>query len=260
MKNHRRAFLGLGTCSLLVALNGCDQGESEYDDGDFAQQSRAADDAPPCGHANDYNFECTVSEDKLKPWEPLEMDVPEDVRSKFDIWTTMSCEVVPEVLTADCKAPPPGCSYSPVKPPESGGVTRGDIVVAKEAVTIYRAYSAEPFECGVSSPAGSFGSWWTLTKPDQPKQEYRESVGICPAWNDLSMLATCKLAAGTVVLVGPTQSVSCEGTSTCDPAPDGWEDALPVTTAPQLFINSFGRPPEELDKFLLECTSEPWND
>ncbi|MEX1369109.1 MAG: hypothetical protein AB1Z98_38635 [Nannocystaceae bacterium] len=259
MKNYRRVFLGLGACSLLAALSGCDQGEIEYDDGDFTVELRAADGDPPCGRAQDHNFECAVDDGALTPWQALGMDVPEDVRSKFRLWTTMVSPDVPSMVTADCSLPPPGGNFSPVKAAGKGGVTRGDIVVAKEAVTVYRAYTENKFMCGSDSPAGSIGSWWSLTRPAGDKQAYRESLGICAAWNDLSMIYTCTLAAGTVAVVGPTQSVDCEGTSTCDPAPAGWEDPLPATTAPALFINSYGRSQQDLDEFLLDCKSEPWS-
>ncbi|MCH9685836.1 MAG: hypothetical protein K0V04_30665 [Deltaproteobacteria bacterium] len=260
MKTYPGVFLGLGACCLLVALDACDREELEHDDDDFTQQFRAV-------VGNDHNFECTVDEGDLEPWEPDGMDVPADVQAKFGLWTTMNSSCVPTTLTDNCDVPPPR-DHSPIKAPGAGGVRRGDIVVAKEDVKVYRAFSAESFACGAKKPGGPLGGWWTLSKPAPPKQEYRESFAICPAWNDLSMINTCTLAAGTVVLVGPTQSASCMGTSTCDPAPPGWEDTLPPpgarTDAAQVFINTFAgshkRTPQELGKFLLDCTAEPWED
>jgi hypothetical protein len=210
----------------------------------------------------DYNFECAVNEAQLQPWPATGMDVPAQLQAKFEFWMAMDTSTVPTPLQDSCENPPSGGDYSPVQGPDLGSVSRADIVVANQSVTIYRAYTAAPFDCAVKSPAGELGSWWSLTKPDLPKQGYRESVDICPAWNDLSMITTCTLAAGTVVLVGPTQSISCEGTSTCDPAPAGWDAAMPATTAAQLYISTYSgstkRSEAELGKFLLDCETAAW--
>lgn len=268
MNNHRGVFPSLGVCCLLVALTGCDLEDIEHDDPDFTSEHRAAGDAPPCGQVPDHNFECTVDSKDLSPWQPdpNKLDIPADVKDKFEFWDSMSSQLVPQTVTDACRVPPPGGGHSPVKGPDKGGVTYGDIVFAKEDVTVYRAYSEAPFECGGQHPAGQYGGWWGLTRPQGSKEDYRNSVAICPAWNDLSMITTCTLAKGTAVLIGPTQSVSCDGTAvlsdTCESAPDGWEDPRSATTSPQLFINTYGpsgkRTPDELGKFLKDCETKPW--
>ena len=201
----------------------------------------------------DPNFGCTLDGAELHPWTAEGLDLPEAIVASFELWATMDGDAPPPQLEAVCTNLPASGKYSPVKPAMAGGVSRGDIVVTTRDVTLYRAYTAADFECGTQKPAGEFGSWWSPLEPTLPKQSYREANAICPAWNDLTMIVSCTLPAGTVVLVGPTQSTTCVGSSTCDPAPEGWENDLPATEAPQLFINTYTaagpRSPEELQAF-----------
>lgn len=207
----------------------------------------------------DLDFECDVNASALGPWAATGMDVPESVRARFGLWMAMDDSAIPPALSEACKNPPSGGDYSPVQGPGSGGVSRADVVVALEPVTVYRTYTGAPFECSTEHPAGEFGSWWSPVEPQLPKDSYAKSVGVCPAWNDMSMMITCTLAPGTVVLVGPTQSATCAGSSSCDPAPAGWDDPLPATTAPQLFINTYSpagkRSDAQLEQFLTGCES-----
>ncbi|NVB37576.1 hypothetical protein G6O69_07010 [Pseudenhygromyxa sp. WMMC2535] len=208
--------------------------------------------------AADFNFGCEVDHSALQPWTAEGMELPEETIAKFALWTVLDTDQVPEMVSQSCTNPPPSGQYSPVKAALQGGVTRGDMVVVLEDVTIYRAFTAQDTttECLSDSPAGEIGAWWSVIEPQDPKEAYRDNVGICPAWNDLSMMVTCTLEAGSVVIIGPTQSASCTGTSSCDPAPEGWDADLPTTSAPQLFINTYAngerRSEEELGAFI-EC-------
>ena len=115
MKNRYGAFWGFGVC-LLVALSGCDSEEYDFDDPEFAQEYRGADDLPPCGLGPDYNFKCTVAAQDLTTWAPTDMTVPSNALSSFALWTTMSTSTVPQMLTKDCGSPPPSGDHSPIQP------------------------------------------------------------------------------------------------------------------------------------------------
>lgn len=251
-------------CALaLVSLAGCAKPATATNNpgGETEVPASGGDEEPL---PPDLNFGCSLEGAALDVWAAEGLELPATVRDSFAAWMTMSSDVVPPELEAACTNPPSGGDYSPVKGATQGGVTRGDIVVATQDITVYRSYSAGTFECGSDKPAGELGSWWSPLEPRPPKQDYRDNVGICPAWNDLSMIVSCTLAAGSVVLIGPTQSASCVGTSSCDPAPEGWEAQLPTTAAPQLFINTYSadgpRSAEDLHTFLLDCETHSWDD
>ena len=212
------------------------------------------------GAPDDLDFNCTVPEGALQPWTPEGVAIPVEVSESFGYWMGMDGSEVPEALNEACTDPPSGGDYSPVKPADKGGVSRADIVVATQPVRVYRAYSSGTFECGTDKPAAEFGSWWSPVELASPKAGYAASNAICPAWNDLSMVLSCTLAVGTVVLIGPTQSVECSGTASCSPPPEGWDAPLPATESPQLYINSYGRSDAELESFLLDCRIEPWEE
>ncbi|EDM74968.1 hypothetical protein PPSIR1_18957 [Plesiocystis pacifica SIR-1] len=206
----------------------------------------------------DANFECRVDPSALSPWTAEDVDLTGPILDDFRLWGEMDSDVVPPVLADNCDNPPSGGEYSPVKGENQGGIASADVLVVVEPVTIYRAFTAESSttECLTDSPAGPIGSWWSLSKPSGDKRAYADAVGICPAWNDLSMVMTCTLAAGSVVLVGPTQSASCAGTSSCEPPPEGWSEDLPATRSPQLFITTYkdGEPRSEEDLgSFLDC-------
>ena len=54
------------------------------------------------------------------------------------------------------------------------------------------------------------GQWWSYDAPKGDQAGYRKDYEICMGWNDLTWMATCTLKKGSVVVVGPGQSVSAQ--------------------------------------------------
>ncbi|MCH9683578.1 MAG: hypothetical protein K0V04_19225 [Deltaproteobacteria bacterium] len=248
MKNHSGRLTGLSACCLILAFNGCDTVDVEHDAVDDAVQYRTSDREP--------NFQCDTSGINLEPWTASGMDLDHEIQSKFKLWKTMNSSCVPSEVKAKCDNPPSE-AYSPAKPKYWGGVSRGDIVVAQEKATIYRAFSTGPFTCSVDRPADDSGSWWALTMPGGSQEAYRDNYAICPQWNNLSKIRRCEIPAGTALLVGPTQSADCEPLPDgCQSRPEGWPRTLPATRSPQVFLNLHGR--TDFSDLLLDCCEMDW--
>ena len=76
------------------------------------------------------------------------------------------------------------------------------------------------------------------------------------------MRVSCTLKAGTVVAVGPTQSVQCERKpdDECPKVPMTWPRTYSSSTHHQIYLNLFNRPESEIKKFLTKCHVTPWPD
>jgi hypothetical protein len=84
-----------------------------------------------------------------------------------------------------------------------GGICAGKAFVVQEDVRVYRLWD--------SSRAWSvYGRWWSLTRPAGSRETYRSDYAICPAWSALDRLTSCTIKAGTVIVIGPTQSAACD--------------------------------------------------
>lgn len=83
-----------------------------------------------------------------------------------------------------------------------GGVCDARVFKAVDEVVVYRVYDA-------SKPWSAFGGWWSLTRPQGPRTEYAQQNAICPEWSALDQLVTCRIKAGSEVVVGTTQDVTC---------------------------------------------------
>lgn len=84
-----------------------------------------------------------------------------------------------------------------------GGVCVGKVLVAKEAVKVYRVYDG-------SRSTSMYGRWWALSKPSGARDAYRESYAICKNWSALDRLVSCTLKPGTQIVIGTTQSINCD--------------------------------------------------
>ena len=63
---------------------------------------------------------------------------------------------------------------------------------------------------GISSnPNSKFGPWWSFLPPRGPISKYRSDYEICHQWSPLDKLISCKIKAGTKVVIGNGQSATC---------------------------------------------------
>ena len=90
--------------------------------------------------------------------------------------------------------------------PDACNVKYFDLLVTREPIRVFRAFSKTAFACGEDSPARQFGAWWTFDRPHD-KRRTRIANAVCNRWNDFSMIVECTLKAGSVVAVGP--SIEC---------------------------------------------------
>lgn len=84
-----------------------------------------------------------------------------------------------------------------------GGVCDARVFEAVDEVVVYRVYDA-------SKPWSAYGGWWSLERPQGPRAEYAQDNAICPEWSALDQLVTCRIKAGSKVVLGTTQNVTCE--------------------------------------------------
>jgi len=96
-----------------------------------------------------------------------------------------------------------------VKPAGQGGISAGLVVRLTQDIPVYRLWSG-PAKLSAGGYTNRIGQWWSYAAPTGTQAEYRAHYEICTAWNDLTWVATCTLKAGSVVAIGPGQSVSAE--------------------------------------------------
>lgn len=87
-------------------------------------------------------------------------------------------------------------------PSGKGGVCDAQVFKAVDEVVVYRVYDG-------SKPWSAFGGWWSLERPQGPRSEYARDNAICPEWSALDQLVTCRIKAGSEVVLGTTQDVTC---------------------------------------------------
>lgn len=205
--------------------------------------------------AADHDFGCTLAATDLRAWGAQGIRLAANIKSKFKLWKSVSgAAQLSSSARSKCNKLPPQAAF--VKGPGAGTVTRADLVVAQQDVTVYRAYSAAPFTCGYNPPALEFGSWWSLTPPPSDKVAYRRATAVCNTWNDFTKKVQCTLKRGTVIAVGPTQSATCTARPAgCTALPHGWAPRFASSPEHQVFINTYRRTPADLGQFLVNCHS-----
>ena len=114
-----------------------------------------------------------------------------------------------------------------------GGLCTGKVFVAQTPITVYRLWGTEV--------GGSKGNWWSLSYPENSRENYRKKNVMCTEWNQLNMMIACTLPANTAVVIGPGQSVS-----TCDN-----NILLPQSPANQVYI-------PDANRILENCSSTDW--
>jgi hypothetical protein len=83
-----------------------------------------------------------------------------------------------------------------------GKLCVGKVFVAEQPVTVYRVWDR-------SRSYTAYGSWWSLSDPQGPRDSYQKEEDICPEWSALDRMSACSLKVGAKVVIGPGQSVNC---------------------------------------------------
>jgi len=97
-------------------------------------------------------------------------------------------------------------------PSGQGKLCAGRTFVAQQPVTVYRVWDS-------SRSYTVYGSWWSLDKPEGPRERYRVEEDICPEWSALDRVTSCTIKAGSHVVIGPGQSATCADGSTLAKSP-----------------------------------------
>ena len=92
-----------------------------------------------------------------------------------------------------------------------GKLCAGKVFVAEKPVTVYRVWDS-------SRAYTAYGSWWSLSDPQGPRDNYRKEEDICPEWSALDRMSACSLKVGAKVVIGPGQSVNCNNSLSYPPS------------------------------------------
>ena len=84
-----------------------------------------------------------------------------------------------------------------------GGVCAGKVLVVLQEVRVYRLWDS-------ARAYSAYGRWWSVTRPEGSRDAYRADYAICPSWSALDRLISCMIKPGTEIVVGPTQSATCD--------------------------------------------------
>lgn len=116
-----------------------------------------------------------------------------------------------EIVARDDPLWPATAVASAVRPPGKGGISTAMVVRLQHDTPVYRLWTD-----GTDRPSARIGPWWVFDPPAGTDKEFRERYAVCESWNArLSRLAACTLARGSIVVIGPGQSVDA---STCEKA------------------------------------------
>lgn len=146
-----------------------------------------------------------------------------------------------ELVKLDDPAYEQAVPWNALKAPGTGGVLGVAVVRLSEDVPVYRLWNGPG-----SAPAGGntnrLGGWWSTDMPTGPVAQYRRDYEVCASWNQLTWRASCMLRRGSVVAVGPGQSVSAQ---TCGDA-NGLESYPANRVLWQVYVDKPWARPQEL--------------
>jgi hypothetical protein len=129
--------------------------------------------------------------------------------------------------------------------PGAGKVTRPYVVRLTRDLAVYRLW-AGPAVRDAEGRTSRIGQWWTFDRPAGTLAAFRRRYEVCEKWDTLRWVAQCTLRRGSVVVIGPGQSVSAQ---TCGD-PSGRESYPANDRDLQLYIHEAwtrtGQPDAEL--------------
>ena len=117
----------------------------------------------------------------------------------------------------------PGLLAKAQMPLHKGGVCTASAYAVAAPVAVFRVYDG-------TRPSSAFGGWWSLTRPTGSRDDCRAQNAICNAWSALDRLIVCRLKPGAEIVLGTTQSVTCDD-----------KTEYPQTTSIQVYVANDGR-------------------
>ena len=191
-------------------------------------------------------------------------DLPASTKAKFRELGVLRSESDLTKFKKTCTKLPASLKFF-VSAPAGGNMSSATLVVAQEDMQVYRAYSSPQLRCGVDRPSNEFGGWWSLVPlpAATARESYRTKMAVCHSYNDMTKKVTCTLKKGSVIAVGPTQSIDCLDNQLKKSAPGcatviaKWPGKYPASGNHQVYLNLFKREAEK-DSFLTNCHSEDW--
>ena len=224
----------------------------------------------------DHHFGCKLNAAKaggakssgvdLKPWTAGGIaDVPQAAKANFKTLGTLRTAADFAKFKKLCPSLPDKLGRV-VSPVDNGNMSSASLLVALRDVPLYRAYSSPKIQCGIDRPSSEFGNWWSIVPlpAGSHRDAYRQKMAVCPSWNDFDKKVTCTLKKGSVIAVGPTQSMDCTkdnrakaGEAGCPAVLARWKDKFPASGNHQVYLNLYLRDADR-PKFLSACTSSDW--
>ena len=134
-----------------------------------------------------------------------------------------------EIIARDDPRWPADAASKANLPPGKGGISAVMAIRVLHDTPVYRLWTD-----GTGHPSGRIGPWWLFDPPTGTDKDFRKRYAVCEAWNPkLNRLAACTLARGTIVAIGPTQSVDAATCNNPDRPegykadPDRWQVYIP---------------------------------
>lgn len=116
-----------------------------------------------------------------------------------------SLQLVPSSDSGYAAADPVGATGKPGE----GKVIKPFVVRLTRDLSVYRLW-AGPAVKDAQGRTSRIGQWWTFDAPAGTLESFRRRYEVCEKWDTLRFVAHCTLRRGSVVVVGPGQSVSAE--------------------------------------------------
>jgi len=84
----------------------------------------------------------------------------------------------------------------------AGKLCVGAVFEATAPITVYRVWQRD-------RAYTELGRWWSLARPEGPRERYRTENAICAEWSALDVWSRCEIRAGARFVLGPGQSARC---------------------------------------------------
>ena len=115
-----------------------------------------------------------------------------------------------------------------------GKLCAGRAFAAKQALRVFRVWQE-------AKAYSEFGSWWSLSRPEGPREVYRRKNAICPEWSALDVLSVCEIKVGAHFVIGPGQSARCKDGSEYAPSPENQVYLPNDTRVQRVFVENCQR-------------------
>ena len=89
-----------------------------------------------------------------------------------------------------------------------GGISDAIVVQLAKDLTVYRMWNGPATKEDETPETNLYGRWWAYDRPQGTVDDYRQHYEVCKSWNKLTHVATCHLSPGSVIAIGPGQSVT----------------------------------------------------